>query len=81
MRIEVRQEHIDKGERDRCTSCPVALALNDAGFKGAAVTFAMLNLSFYLTVPTPPKAAEWITQFDNGDTVAPFDFELEMPSA
>lgn len=30
MRIQVTQEHIDKGKRSDCYECPIALALNDA---------------------------------------------------
>jgi len=33
--IRVTQEHIDKGARRRCTACPVALAVREAGYPAA----------------------------------------------
>lgn len=32
MKISVTQEHIDKGQRMDCCLCPIALALQEAGY-------------------------------------------------
>ena len=36
-RIEVTQDHIDRGIKQDCHNCPVALAFQDAGFSDAEV--------------------------------------------
>ena len=80
MRIEVTQEDIDKGVKENCVKCPVALSLrrlfpgewevdvgDDAIYAGG---------NWY----TPPdEAQEFIAKFDAGEPVAPFSFDVDLP--
>lgn len=85
MKINVTQEHIDKGRaavllhRAPCYVCPIAQALADAGFHQVSVgreeAYWWENGSetvFYI----PEVVSEWITAFDNGLYVEPFTLDL-----
>jgi hypothetical protein len=78
LRVEVKQQHIDKGRRRRSESCPIALAVRDAGYRDVKVG---LNLSFgkrgtpgRKILRLPLQASVWIHNFDNGKPVKPFVF-------
>jgi hypothetical protein len=83
MKIQVTQQHIDKGRGGSCTSCPVALALNDAGFTRAWVSPSTLRSnwrnggSIREFFPVPDSVLVFINRFDAGLPVDPFSFELE----
>jgi len=85
--MQVRQEHIDKGIREKCGSCPIALAINEHLVDGVIsnVRYSRVDLvknEVYLVeeLRLPPEASRFIRSFDNGEQVQPFSFELEIPA-
>lgn len=84
MKIQVTQDHIDNGTvKDACL-CPIALAIRDA--TGAAhfdVIVSTHGWSHYNgnkllgNYELPVDATNFITKFDLGEPVSPFEFELE----
>jgi hypothetical protein len=84
MLITVTQEHIERGKKKNCAECPVALALHDAGFPDAYVSFDRvwaspddrLNNYNCLLAFLPILVRVWISNFDSGKHVEPFEFEL-----
>ena len=81
MRIEVGIEHIKNGVRDAGTKCPVALAMQSAGYRmadvGPRVTCWSPRPGAVKSLLTPDAVCHWITRFDLGLEVEPFDFEVE----
>ena len=89
--VEVTQEDIDKGERDHCTLCPIALALHratgevwDVGNKyvrlkdfGELVVENWDIWEKYLIL-MPDTAKTFIRIFDKTGQGEPFSFELEL---
>ena len=82
MRIQVTQEHITNGRQKWCQLCPVALALGEA--LGTEVSITCTDFR----IVSPPKTARkrhfklpenvmlFISDFDCGRPVQPFEFEL-----
>lgn len=80
--INVTQKHIDKGLRNNCQACPVALALREQ----TPYVNCMLDSSSifwgdkdatYSKVPYNVKT--FIHNFDGIFGVEPFSFNIEMP--
>lgn len=79
MRIQVTAEHINIGKRLDCFYCPVAIAIREA-----------LNNSIYIHATehiivigdikyqTPTSVFDFITYFDKGIILQPFEFELNL---
>lgn len=90
LHLTVTQDHIDRGERSDCASCPVALAFWEA-FPGATHVVVMpwgvalyqdqrvLAYGFF-----PRTVTDWIVDYDAHVTVQPFecdvDIEVQVPS-
>lgn len=79
--VNVTAEHIANGRRGDCRSCPVALALRDAGVQGASVGLYFLMWDNKQAVPHPLAVAAFIDRFDRRQPVAPFSFTLPEPDA
>jgi hypothetical protein len=79
MRIEIKQEHIDKGIKSNCERCPVALALKDATGKTYTVGYEAEVVSWdggeSLLIPKDARDFAW--HFDHGNPVIPFVFEAK----
>ena len=76
MRIEVTQEHIDKGRRHCLRLCPIALALREATGRVWSVSFDCLRPHrgrFYSANLT----RSFMLRFDAGKPCEPFSFDLE----
>ena len=75
--IDVTQEDIDQGERDKCRRCPIALAMKRV-FPGKVSlvygTVAWVDLDRYADLPD--EAQQFIMYFDEGEPVEPFSFSL-----
>ena len=84
VRINVTQEHIEQGVRGNVYSCAVALAaqevlgrdivmIADIALRRGAVwsKFAVL----------PEMVRAWIVEFDDGRSMAPITFELDIPES
>ena len=79
MLVKVERKHIEGGKLGSWTSCPVALALRDAGVGLRVVYPRQVLLEDGTTVNLPRNAFEFIYQFDTGELknrLKPFDFEF-----
>jgi hypothetical protein len=78
MKVEVKQEHIDKGVPSNGCECPIALALGEM-FPDAQVLVCDGRIEVGFEVAAPPQEAkEFINDFDDGEPVAPFSFDLDI---
>jgi len=85
MKIQVTQEHIDRGKRGSCGSCPIALA-GKAAFPDYQIEVGLTSMQFHdkLTfehlfgIYLPEKASKFIDDFDAERRVTPFEFDLDM---
>lgn len=78
MKIEVTQEDINKGEVTECRRCPIALAVIRAtGNKYVLVDSDYTHVGTKFC-PTPVTAKRFIRNFDYGNDVQPFTFELPI---
>jgi hypothetical protein len=86
-RIDVQQKHIDCGEPDSATSCPVAWAVAEAfGFDPASLDCEVYVEGSDIQVDTPGLArrgiisqqvSDFVNRFDDRLDVAPFSFDFE----
>lgn len=82
MKIKVTQEHIDRGTKKACSTCPVALALREAtGMECEVSTTIAFLPNNDNGIPLPIDAKDFIRRFDAGTLVQPFEFELPIPWA
>lgn len=81
MKIEVTQEDIEKGKRGSKCYCPIALALMRAQ-PTRCVSVGALTVALDLPrvcLNLPHRVRCWIYDFDSGEAVAPFEFDLDLP--
>lgn len=84
MKIEVTQEDIERGTRGHCALCPVARAVKramrteDVWADGVAIVLTRHGDN-RLFLDTPDEAICFMEEFDAGEPVEPFSFELEAP--
>ena len=79
MKIDVTQEDIDRGVKGACTQCPVALALARAFpdvYVDVATTQLLVGDEF---IRAPSVVSIFIEDFDDGEPVQPFSFDLDLP--
>jgi hypothetical protein len=80
MIIRVTAENISKGAIGSASACPLALAFHAAGFDvsvGTTTVDFYNHLAEHVTeLPLPAVAQDFQKLFDDGDTVAPFEFEM-----
>lgn len=77
MRIEVTQEHIERGIRGACGCCPVALAIHSAS--NAEVVSVSSGWAYldHRGFVLPPHVRRAIDTYDDQGVMIPFTFELE----
>lgn len=80
IKVEVTKEDIANGERENSCKCPVALALSRLG---TDVSVGNGEIGFWLgdkyrLIEIPDMVDDFITQFDNGKEVEPFEFTLNV---
>ena len=83
LTVNVTEQDILFGERDNCLECPVARALNRHGVDDIEV-FIDYVVFFdsdknRVRIPLPTHVTGAIRRFDDGGTVAPFSFRIEVP--
>jgi hypothetical protein len=81
VKICVTLDHINRGERVWSTDCPIALALKES-YKYAIVSpdrIIVTTGSGHIAAFTPRSARRFISRFDLGKSVKPFNFILEIP--
>lgn len=79
IQIDVTQEDIDTGIKEDAEACAIAKTLKRNGYKHVTVgndsiTFYYKGIDWYATPPS--IASEFISNFDEGELVKPFSFEL-----
>jgi len=77
MIISVTEEHIKKGVKASYRTCPIALALEDAGFDSPKVSVASYWYQDAKRLNLPLKVQKFIKDFDNGKKVRPFSFRTK----
>lgn len=88
IKIEVTKEDIEKGTREKCSTCPVALAVNRHLAKQFFVKAFRFSVDVWQNEPRTLKyycnpghaIDEFIRYFDMGLPVQPFSFDLDIPS-
>lgn len=79
MKISVTKTDIAKGDPGDCFSCPIALALQR---KASKVVVGSTHADFkwkgrkYSDICLPREAVKFIGEFDSGESVKPFTFDL-----
>lgn len=85
--IVVKQKHINEGRKSIASACPIALAFKETLGRRVGVTRSQFR--FLGELPDyegyeeiyralPKKAGIFVHRFDNGYTVRPFSFEVEL---
>ncbi len=83
VRIDVTAEDIARGSRCVATGCPVALAFHRQLPKENVAVVAT-TLAYYgphdsrLPLRFPPATADRIREFDRGNGMEPFSFDVEI---
>ena len=86
--VKVTQDDIDKGERETCRRCPIALALNRllalpaevrlGNVRSSANIVTSYHPKYWPTLPLPAECKRFIKIFDGRGPVTPFDFPLTI---
>jgi hypothetical protein len=80
LTIEVTQEDIERGVKQECWDCPIALALfRTTGKEWSVAPSSCRELGTLTDYIFPAEATEFIRSFDLGYPVSPFSFKLEVP--
>lgn len=85
--VEVTQADINRGEKGRCRTCPVALAIQRVivpthapeVFGDYLFLREVLYVSNKVELRLPDEVPEFIDAFDDEDAVWPFTFSLDVP--
>ena len=83
LKVNVTQEHINKGERYSSVSCPIAWALRDAlsvdcyGVNVRASEATWFDNGHWRRTWLPDTAQHFVVEFDKGHNMEPFSFELD----
>jgi hypothetical protein len=90
LTINVTTDDIAAGERGSCRNCPVALAAlrvlpgrSEVRVRPRELSVAALGPAFaggsrHFTADLPATAWVWISDFDDGEPVLPFRFEVKL---
>ena len=80
MKIRVTRGHIDRGVRQSCWFCPVALAVREAlgpGFTRVEVGSNRITVNGE-SWRTTDRVSDFVWDFDRALPVEPFEFDLEV---
>lgn len=72
--IEVKEKHIKNGLPCKSASCPIALALNDAGYQRVLVDTNVVRINSGSYIGLPTRVKRFIQKFDRHKPVKPFKF-------
>ena len=87
LTVDVTQDDIDNGVQLSAMTDPIARAVIRALGTADIVIVDRQNIMVQpahdipLLADTPPNVAAFIESFDNGKTVEPFDFSIELESS
>lgn len=74
LEIQVTKEHLRNGYPNNPISCPVALALKDAGFKAPHVGQGTVHYGARKVCALPPDVTKFMKKFDRDCLALPRDF-------
>lgn len=77
LRIEVTETDIARGEENSACRCPVALALVRQ-IPGFEPEVGIMHLDMGWLFKTPESVCEFIYNFDEGEFVEPFAFDIDI---
>ena len=77
MKIVVTQEDIEKGVKNVCAWCPVALAATRAfGKPMKAMRWRLEDIATGKEYKNPDGVSRWMFRYDDNLPVEPFEFEV-----
>lgn len=88
--VKVTQDHINKGKPKSNCDCAIALAIRSM-LPTVVVPYGLSRVGVYyrwarvfssrgwVYPDLPREAQDFIIKFDSGQSVSPFEFELEIP--
>ena len=77
MKIQVTQEDIDRGIAGSCGRCPITLAIRRATSKNYYTGVEdVFHMDYGPVIRLPFEAIKFIKNFDSGNEVKPFEFEV-----
>ena len=83
VEISVTAKDITEGDAEECTSCPIALAaarkFPDRRVRVYPLSIVLAAIGTYSRYMLPAEAIRFVDDFDNGHSVQPFTFQLEVP--
>lgn len=81
IRVKVTEEDIQSGSLGDPFFCPVARAITRTLATPVWVTGYGWNKTLTTAAQRPlsSRVRRWITQFDNGNTMGPINFNIELP--
>lgn len=77
IKVSVTMAHILVGRRANCINCPVALAMRDATGENRTRAYNYHALVGDVYYRLPERAKRWISKFDEGGEIKPFNFYLQ----
>lgn len=78
--IDVTQDDINKGIKENCRFCPVALAVQRTFNDPEMDVFSpCIKNCEEDRVASPSSVCDFIDRYDNGESVQPFSFEIDVP--
>lgn len=75
MLIQVKPQHIERGEVSNCEACPVALAVTEAVGIDATAGYEEIQIGI-LRCDTPENVRDFMITFDDRYAVKPISFEI-----
>jgi hypothetical protein len=80
MKIEVTEEHIQRGQRGHACKCPVALAATEAFGRQVYVHFDTIQIPDMddLIFIASERIRQFTRDYDLSRPVTPFSFEVDM---
>lgn len=77
MKIQVTQDDILLGEPGACDRCPIALAIKRRTMREVSVGPRRIQVGVS-SMDSPLSCVEFISLFDDGQPVQPFEFEIDL---
>jgi hypothetical protein len=80
LKLKVTQDHINRGVRNNCWHCPIALAFKELGLSTTVgrTEVCYEDIDSFYTLPLPAEATQFTFNFDAGFAVQPFECEVEI---
>jgi hypothetical protein len=79
--LRITQAEIDRGKRNNCGLCPVALAATRAlGQDMWFDTQLLMPMVGGEPIQVPEEIAAWAVAFDRGERMTPRDFPIDVPT-